>query len=861
MNSQTNEETPLLSRLIETPVKKPSTNFTFVRVVGFILLLVLSVASIRNTLPTPLSDTEARELNDFPGIHCYNEYLSRFTAPHSANQRENGYIKDWIVELAQGFKQEATQNGIHMEIIADDPTDLVSKRNKFSTEEYWLVESRNVIIRLVGRSNNTDEAFMVNAHYDSVSTSNGVTDNGMGTAVAIELLRYFVQHPPKHTVIFLFNNFEEGGLIGADAFVNHPWFPSIKLYVNLEGTGAGGRALLFRSNTLAAVKGLASSGTHLFHASPLGNDLLQAKLLKSDTDYTVFSKHGVPGLDISFYYPRSHYHTQRDDLAHTNPQSLQHMGQMALGSVLSIDSSETMLQEAGAPEPIIYYDILGRVMLVYSFFTCQLINILSLIFVPLALFTWSWFSNSGTETTDVGEKLSSLKRNIALTAQGLIATITALAFMVLFVSFAAWIMLLINPSATYGSIKSVAVYLTVAAFLGLVASQLALVRLSNVSRINLSNIQVGFYGLTSFWWILLAFATYLGSQKIAAIYFAIYFFISSTLATVLLVTTSSPSIETDSETSHPRTKFCFLASVVQVLLPVTLMTEFMLLSMDSMRHTTADGTPESAIYFLVSVPIVLIILHLLPWVHAAGELKKMALWTTAIFIVLFLICIVVSPFNGDISPNRIVFNQEYNATEALSTVALITGSSFGVLQKTLKQVLPKEEYESMECSPYLIYQTRCTYRTALSPVYGRTPEEEAEVIVTPPICFDGVCRVDIATKVQNSLLCQFKFSNQNIKGLSVLVNEHEIKADQNGTMHAITTYSNTQASTVKWNFRFDDDQDAGEVLFTCMYDEWTQGELPAFTKLRDDLPIQNLLTIKGGVGLSQVHYFPSIPLN
>lgn len=28
-----------------------------------------------------------------------------------------------------------------------------------------MVESRNVIIRLVGKSNNTGESFMVNAHY------------------------------------------------------------------------------------------------------------------------------------------------------------------------------------------------------------------------------------------------------------------------------------------------------------------------------------------------------------------------------------------------------------------------------------------------------------------------------------------------------------------------------------------------------------------------------------------------------------------------------------------------------------------------------------------------------------------------
>jgi hypothetical protein len=55
----------------------------------------------------------------------------------------------------------------------------------------------------------------------------------MGTATALELLNYFVQHPPQNTLIFLFNNFEEGGLVGAQSFIHHPWFASIKLFVNL----------------------------------------------------------------------------------------------------------------------------------------------------------------------------------------------------------------------------------------------------------------------------------------------------------------------------------------------------------------------------------------------------------------------------------------------------------------------------------------------------------------------------------------------------------------------------------------------------------------------------------------------------
>jgi hypothetical protein len=259
----------------------------------------------------------------------------------------------------------------------------------------------------------------------------------------------------------------------------------------------------------------------------------------------------------------------------------------------------------------------------------------------------------------------------------------------------------------------------------------------------------------------------------------------------------------------------------------------------------------------------MVVLHLLPWVHAAGGLRKTVICTSAIFVVVFLVCVVSSPFNGEISPNRIVFNQEYNASETLSTVALITGSSFGVLQKTLKQVLPSSEHETLECEPYLNYQTRCTYQTTLTPVFGRNPDKEIQVIAFPRLCFGGTCHINITTTVENSLLCQLQFSNQNISGFNAWVNGNHVKAEGNGTVHAITAYSSKQASTVHWDLAFDADQtdDVGEALFTCFYDEWTNGELPAFTTLRNDLPFNNLLTIKGGVGLSKVHYSPSVSLS
>ncbi|KAI8877788.1 hypothetical protein K501DRAFT_288222 [Backusella circina FSU 941] len=840
--SSPSEETPLLAQT-SPPIKKKTTRLVYSYVFGLLFLLLVFIHNVRSTLPTPLSDAQAREQDDFSAIHCANEYLAKFTEPHCANSRENENLKEWIVKVAHEFEPEAKANGVEMEIIGNDTTLNIRRRNKFSQEEYWVVESRNVMIRLTGKSGNKYESFMINAHYDSVSTSNGVTDNGMGTAVAMELLRYFVQHPPQNTIIFLFNNFEEGGLIGADAFVHHPWFSTVKLYINLEGTGAGGRALLFRSNNLAAVHRLASSSAHLFHASPLGNDLLQAKLLKSDTDYTIFTGFDVPGLDIAFYTPRSHYHTQRDDLAHITVNSLQHMGQMALGAARGIDTAEGILATAGRPEPIVYYDILGRVMLVYSFTTLQVLNILALVLVPISSLLWIWLGNRNQGNTS-----ELFKQRFRAFTQGCIATLVALISIGCSVGIASTVMLYLNPSVTYGGAYSIVVYLSAAAFFGLVISQFVLAKLSRSLGTKLEqDITISFYGLTALWWILLVGASVLGEQQVALGYFVIYFILSSTAATALLVCTSKTR----------ESRFWSFAFILQMLLPVILMTEFLFLAVDSMRHTTADGTPESAIYVLLAAPIILMVLHLLPWVHAAGEMRRTSIMTLVILCVLFVVCWSTDPFNGELSPNRIVFNMAHNVPDAVSIVTLSTGAASGI-QKRLKQALSPAEYETLECKKFNVYQIKCTYQTPLTPLYARQPEKEVQMMFKKDCDKRDKCQVDIITTVENSLLCRIKLS-RTVEDMNVWVNNKSISTD--GYFGGVVAYSAEQAKPVHWRLEYSERMVEGvEAQLGCYYDEWTQGQLPAFTTLRDNLPETDLLTIRGGVGLALVNFSPAFEL-
>lgn len=66
-----------------------------------------------------------------------------------------------------------------------------------------------------------EPSLLVNAHYDSVPFSPGASDNGVMVAMALECLRIALIQPYDLPVIFLFNDGEEAGLLGADAFVKN----------------------------------------------------------------------------------------------------------------------------------------------------------------------------------------------------------------------------------------------------------------------------------------------------------------------------------------------------------------------------------------------------------------------------------------------------------------------------------------------------------------------------------------------------------------------------------------------------------------------------------------------------------------
>ena len=226
----------------------------------------------------------------------------------------------------------------------------------------------NVLAELVG-SDPQLPALLLVAHYDSVGSGPGASDDGAGVAVLLEVARALKAHPqPARSVLFLFSDGEEAGLLGAEAFAGvldperegawlaepHPWLERVGAVLNLEARGSRGPSLMFETGPESAplVSALASSTRR----PVLGSGFATVyRSMPNDTDLSPFRDRGLPGLNFSYVGGVEHYHTSMDDLAHQDPRSVQHHGENVLPTVLRLANSSGELRGG----ELVYFDVLG----------------------------------------------------------------------------------------------------------------------------------------------------------------------------------------------------------------------------------------------------------------------------------------------------------------------------------------------------------------------------------------------------------------------------------------------------------------------------------------------------------------------
>lgn len=376
------------------------TTSTYIALFAALLSVHLSVPSPPRSTPSGTNLTQA---------WFDLENITRFYHPY--NSHANDQVRKYLLSRVHNIVSSRGLGKDRVEIIDDNVSNVTFSSGK--TTVYF--EGTNIIVAIRGSedkesffptTNNpatpyraaTNGGVLVNAHYDSVSTGFGATDDGIGIVTVLQLLSYFTHedHWPKRTVILLLNNGEEDFLNGAKAFMRHPISQVPHTFLNLEGAGAGGRATLFRS-TDTEVTRFYKQAKHPF-GTVVSSDGFKKKLIRSETDYVVFNGElGLRGLDVAFMEPRARYHTVEDSTRETSINSLWHMLSASLATVsgLAADTSAEFSGsgrerkdgkvDAGSGTDAVWFDILGKVFVIFRLHTLFALNVTLLVVAPLTL--------------------------------------------------------------------------------------------------------------------------------------------------------------------------------------------------------------------------------------------------------------------------------------------------------------------------------------------------------------------------------------------------------------------------------------------------------------------------------------------
>ncbi|XP_038211457.1 endoplasmic reticulum metallopeptidase 1-like [Zerene cesonia] len=322
-------------------------------------------------LPAPLDRSAPPDR--FIAQNAY-EHLVNLTSigPRVAGSYENEVAAvKVLLEAARGVQAAASPHN-HVEI------DVFSASGAFAltfidgmTNMYRDVQS--VAIRVRGAGGRAPgarkpDALLLNCHYDTVPDSPGASDDGAGCAVVLETLRALAAapRPLRHDVVALLNGAEENILQASHAFVTtHRWAKSLRVFINIEACGAGGREVLFQAGPHDPwlLEVYAGQVPHPF-ASSLAQELFESGLIPADTDFRIFRDFGnISGVDLAWSSNGYVYHTRLDTAARVPPAALQRTGDNVLALAHGLLSSERLEQAAEHARLPVFFDVLGVLVL------------------------------------------------------------------------------------------------------------------------------------------------------------------------------------------------------------------------------------------------------------------------------------------------------------------------------------------------------------------------------------------------------------------------------------------------------------------------------------------------------------------
>eukprot|EP01135_Chromosphaera_perkinsii_P012139 Nk52_evm3s2596 gene=Nk52_evmTU3s2596 len=331
------------------------------------------------------------ESHPIEGLDSVYGITGRIAFSQSSKETAN-YIDDEILKIRKAYPSRGRFVQINHQWANGTYIMKASSRGRKSAgvqERVARYENlHNVVVKVEGLIGSGD-SILINAHYDSVAYSPGASDNGAMVAVGLEIVRALCSGPRlDRSVIILFNEAEECGLLGAHAFMSqHTWANNVAVVLNLDSAGGWGFLNLVRVGPKQD-KWL----SHVYAASvsrpvgtSVGGDVFSSGAIPSMTDFSIFAEWQVPSMDFVFLDDGYSYHTPHDDIIFHGDNryrngSLQHAGNTLCSLLEKVGSFTEKMPNRHSPvgQKYVFFDVLSIFVVRYSTDTASFLAIVFL---------------------------------------------------------------------------------------------------------------------------------------------------------------------------------------------------------------------------------------------------------------------------------------------------------------------------------------------------------------------------------------------------------------------------------------------------------------------------------------------------
>lgn len=202
------------------------------------VVLAIGAASLYmgfSQISPPSAVSESAPASEFSAGRARKHIEAIAQKPHPVGSAEHQRVRDYILgELSAIGLDTQTQKA---QVVVERGGEAIG------------ASVENTLATVPGTSNISKSILLV-AHYDSVPTSFGASDDGSGVATLLETARALkAASPLKNDIVLLFTDAEEVGLLGARAFVeDKEAMKGIGVVFNFEARGNSGASIMFETS-------------------------------------------------------------------------------------------------------------------------------------------------------------------------------------------------------------------------------------------------------------------------------------------------------------------------------------------------------------------------------------------------------------------------------------------------------------------------------------------------------------------------------------------------------------------------------------------------------------------------------------